>query len=157
MPPYRMLDPGLAAAERLLAIVDSQQSLGLGRGPGTGRTSDPGPAPGLDLSRDPVLAALRRMLAALPDEATATAHLNRALAESGATPQLHRAADGWDLVFSAERDAGGQAQALVSLAVLVSIGGWRRVRRCSRCGAPYVDRTNGTTRRGCGGHPRRPV
>jgi hypothetical protein len=143
MPPYRMLDPGLAVAERLLTIVDRQPASG------------PGLAAGRDLSRDPVLAALRRMLAALPDETTATAHLNRALAESGATPQLRRAADGWDLVFNAERDAGGRAQALVSLAVLVSIGGWRRVRRCARCGAPYVDRTNGTTRRGCGGHPRR--
>jgi hypothetical protein len=47
-------------------------------------------------------------------------------------------------------------ETLVALAVLVAAAGdWRRVKCCVHCGRPFLDRTNGASRRGCADHPAR--
>lgn len=107
---------------------------------------------------DPALAVAERLLPAsrlstvvflLPDERAAAARLNSLLA--GARPQLRAAGGVWRVVYVARRDpelvvaAGG-------LASLVAVAGWRRLKRCDTCGAPFVDRTNGCTRRWCTPH-----
>jgi len=47
-------------------------------------------------------------------------------------------------------------EAAVALALLVAAGGgWRRLKCCVHCGQPFLDRTNGNTRRGRVAHPAR--
>ncbi|MCT2582522.1 CGNR zinc finger domain-containing protein [Actinophytocola gossypii] len=118
IPPFRTLDPALAAAERLLA------------GPG-----------------------LSTVLDALPDERAAAARLNALLASLGAGPRLRGGAGGWRVVLV---DGAGEEGDLVTAAggvvALVAVAGWSRFKRCERCDTPFVDRTNGRTRRWCAGH-----
>jgi hypothetical protein len=128
--PFRMLDPGLDDAEALLVAADSAAVSAAGGGP----------ARGGDLS------TVRSILAALPDETAATGALNAALVACGARPYVC----GRRLLFAGADPH--RAQALAMLAVLVTVDGWRRLRRCVRCGRPYLDRTNGATRLGCARH-----
>ncbi len=131
-PPFRMLDPGLVAAEAILRAV--------------GDRCPPD---------DPVSRSVHRMVDALPtDEAAATRHLNSALATSGARPQLRWRAGRPYLSFESGRAvrSSDHAPALCMLAVLVAVDGWRRIRACDRCGRPYLDRTHGATRRNCADH-----
>ena len=115
VPPFRTLDPALAAAERLLAT---------------------------DLST---------VVAALPDELLAAARLNTLLA--GASPRLTRTRQGWQVIHV---DAAGEpsepAIAAGGLATLVAVAGWTRLKRCETCAIPFLDRTNGRTRRWCARH-----
>jgi predicted RNA-binding Zn ribbon-like protein len=120
LPPFRTLDPALAAAERLLADGERR---------------------------------LSGVVAVLPDEHAAAARLNDVLADCGASPRLRAAGGTWRVVHvaAAHRDtelvvaAGG-------LASLVAVAGWHRLKTCDTCGAPFVDRTNGRTRRWCSRH-----
>jgi predicted RNA-binding Zn ribbon-like protein len=93
--------------------------------------------------------ALAEVCAVLPDERGATRRLNRVLRAAAGPPQLARDARGWRIVVGG-RDP--TAAAAAALATLVVAGGWRRLKRCARCGAPFVDRTNGVSRRGCDEH-----
>jgi hypothetical protein len=95
--------------------------------------------------------ALADICAALPDERAAASRLNRAL--TGATLRLTFWDARWHITITG-RDA--RAEAVAALAVLVAAGGWRRLKCCVRCGRPFVDRTNGVSRRGCADHPARP-
>ena len=95
--------------------------------------------------------ALVDICAVLPDERAAASRLNRALA--GATLRLTCRDGHWHITIRA-RDA--RAEAVAALAILVAAGGWRRLKRCVRCGRPFLDRTNGVSRRGCVDHPARP-
>lgn len=116
-PPYRALDPALAAAER---VLDTQ---------------------------------LSTVVSLLPDEHAAAAALNDLLARCGASPRLRPAGDTWQVVHVAA--AGRDAELVVAacgLAALVAAAGWRRLKGCDTCGAPFVDRTNGCTRRWCSRH-----
>jgi predicted RNA-binding Zn ribbon-like protein len=86
---------------------------------------------------------------ALPDEPGAAARLNRRLAV--VTLRLDRRDRRWRLAVPHADD-----RAAVALAVLVAAGGdWRRVKCCVHCGRPFLDRTNGASRRGCSDHPAR--
>lgn len=96
-------------------------------------------------------AVLSDICAALPDERVAAIRLNRALA--GATLRLTFRDARWRITITG-RDA--RAEAVAALAILVAAGGWRRLKCCVRCGRPFVDRTNGASRRGCADHPARP-
>lgn len=120
LPPFRTLDPALAAAERLLADGEVR---------------------------------LSTVVSLLPDEPAAAESLNDVLAVCGASPRLRAVGVGWRVVHVA---AAGQDTELVvaagGLAALVAVAGWRRVKRCCTCGAPFVDRTNGCTRRWCTPH-----
>jgi hypothetical protein len=118
IPPFRMLDPGLALAERILAG---------------------------DLRDVPAADLLRRVAAVLPDEDAAAAHLNHSLEILDVRPRLRRHGDGWRFEF---------ADAATMLAVLVDRAGWDRIRRCGRCGRPFIDRTMGATTRFCARHRR---
>ena len=116
VPPFRVLDPALAAAERFLA--------------------------------DPRLSAV---VLSLPDEQAAAARLNSVLA--GARPRLRASGGVWRVVYVATaRHDTDLVVAAGGLASLVAVAGWRRLKRCDTCGAPFVDRTNGCTRRWCGPH-----
>ena len=117
VPPFRTLDPALAAAERLL---------------------------GTELSTvvDP-----------LPDERAAAARLNALLASLGVSPRLLASGDGWRVVHvDASGRAGELATAAGGLVALVSVAGWTRLKRCETCAEPFLDRTNGRTRRWCDRH-----
>jgi predicted RNA-binding Zn ribbon-like protein len=106
---------------------------------------------------DPALALAERLLPdvrlsivvdALPDERAAAARLNAVLADG--SPRLRLVDGRWSLVY-------GDADLVVAaggLATLVAVGGWRRLKRCTTCGTPFVDRTNGCTRRWCTPHRR---
>ena len=116
-PPYRVLDPALAHAERLL---DNR---------------------------------LSTVVSALPDEHAAAAALNDLLARCGASPRLRQAGDTWQVVHVAAVGRDMElASAACGLAALVAAAGWRRLKRCDTCGDPFVDRTNGCTRRWCTRH-----
>jgi predicted RNA-binding Zn ribbon-like protein len=120
LPPFRTLDPALAAAERLLSTRDRR---------------------------------LSTVVAALPDEVAAAALLNEVLASCGASPRLRATGTSWRVVHVAT--AGRDTELVVAaggLADLVAVAGWRRLKNCDTCGAPFVDRTNGCTRRWCTPH-----
>lgn len=92
--------------------------------------------------------AFADVCAVLPDEGTAVRRLNRVLAR--ATLRV----EPWDGCWRiAVADPVGAAA--TALAVVTVTGGWRRLKRCVRCGRMFVDRTNGATRRGCADHPAR--
>jgi predicted RNA-binding Zn ribbon-like protein len=120
LPPFRTLDPALAAAERLLG------------------------------SGEPRLSTVVRLL---PDERAAAAALNDVLAACGASPRLRATGDVWRVVHVATegRDTDLVAAAC-GVAALVEVAGWRRFKECATCGQPFVDRTNGSTRRWCTPH-----
>jgi predicted RNA-binding Zn ribbon-like protein len=118
------------------------------------RTLDPAlaTAEGLLAAGDPRLSPV---VESLPDEHAAAALLNAVLADAGV--RLRAQGGAWRVVHVA---AAGRDTALVvaagGLADLVAVAGWRRLKRCATCGAPFVDRTNGCTRRWCGRHRPRP-
>jgi predicted RNA-binding Zn ribbon-like protein len=115
VPPFRTLDPALAAAERLLAT------------------------------------RLSTVVDALPDELLAAARLNTVLA--GTSPRLTRTRAGWQVVHvDAAGDPSQVAVAAGGLAALVAVAGWSRLKHCETCGVPFLDRTNGRTRRWCTRH-----
>ncbi|WP_163511413.1 hypothetical protein [Fodinicola acaciae] len=124
IPPFRMLDPGLALAERILAG---------------------------DVRDVPAADALRRMAAALPDEDAAAVHLNFSLEILGVRPRLRRDGEAWQLALGELSDV---ADAATMLAVLVARAGWHRIRCCGRCRQPFIDRTMGATTRSCPAHRR---
>ena len=95
--------------------------------------------------------AFADICAALPDERAAARRLNRAL--TGATLRLILRDGRWHVTVRARN---ARAEAVAALAILVAAGGWRRLKCCVRCGQPFVDRTNGVSRRGCADHPARP-
>jgi predicted RNA-binding Zn ribbon-like protein len=113
---------------------------------------------------DPALATAEALLTAgdprlstvvghLPDEHAAAAALNDVLAACGASPRLRPAGDSWQVVHVAT--AGRDTELVVAacgLAALVAVAGWCRLKECETCGAPFVDRTNGRTRRWCTPH-----
>ncbi len=115
-------------------------------------------------SLDPALAVAERLLAAgerrlstvaaaLPDEHEAADRLNDVLASCGASPRLRADGGTWRVVHvAAERRDTELVVAASGLAALVAVAGWRRVKSCERCGTPFVDRTNGRTRRWCTPH-----
>jgi len=111
---------------------------------------------------DPALASAERLLSdghprlstvvlLLPDEHAAAACLNELLA--GCRLRLREADGVWRVVYvaTARRDTD-LVVAAGGLASLVAVAGWRRLKRCDTCGAPFVDRTNGCTRRWCTPH-----
>lgn len=113
--------------------------------------------PALAVAEGLLATQLSTVVAALPDEHAAAASLNALLARSGASPRLHPAGDAWQVVHVATADRDSElVVAACGLATLVAAAGWRRVKNCDTCGAPFVDRTNGCTRRWCTRHrPRR--
>ncbi|HEY0454248.1 CGNR zinc finger domain-containing protein [Actinophytocola sp.] len=110
---------------------------------------------------DPALASAERLLAsglstvvaALPDEPLATARLNTLLAGLGVSPRLCPGQDGWRVVHV---DATGEPSELATaaggLVALVAVAGWSRIKPCETCAEPFLDRTNGRTRRWCTRH-----
>ncbi|MPZ84090.1 MAG: hypothetical protein GEV28_28320 [Actinophytocola sp.] len=110
---------------------------------------------------DPALTATERLLGtglstvvhALPDEHLAADRLNALLASLGVSPRLCPAPDGWRVTHV---DAAGEPSALATaaagLASLVAVAGWTRIKHCETCADPYLDRTNGRTRRWCTRH-----
>jgi predicted RNA-binding Zn ribbon-like protein len=111
---------------------------------------------------DPALATAERLIAdrrlspvvdALPDERAASARLNALLAALGASPRLRDGVGGWRVVHV---DRAGEEDELVTaaggLVALVAVAGWDRVKRCETCAVPFLDRTNGRTRRWCTAH-----
>jgi predicted RNA-binding Zn ribbon-like protein len=93
--------------------------------------------------------AFADVCAVLPDERAAARRLNRLLA--GATLRVEPFGGRWRIAVTDPVGAAATALALVAVA-----GGWRRLKRCVRCGRTFVDRTNGASRRGCALHPARP-
>jgi hypothetical protein len=90
---------------------------------------------------------------ALPDEARAAAALNAILRRACGTWELRREGSEWRLApFSPAGDQDEALEAAVSLARLVTIDGWRRLKRCRRCDTPFLDTTNGATRAACAAH-----
>jgi predicted RNA-binding Zn ribbon-like protein len=97
---------------------------------------------------------LADVVAVLPDERAAARRLNDVLRRTGAVPQLVARGTGWTVAVTGDDPLAAPAAAL---AVLVAVGGWYRVKACTRCGRPFLDRTNGASRRGCPEHrTRRP-
>jgi predicted RNA-binding Zn ribbon-like protein len=94
---------------------------------------------------------LAAVVLSLPDERAAAARLNSLLAS--ARPRLRAAGGAWRVVYVAAacRDTD-LVVAAGGLASLVAVAGWRRLKRCDTCGTPFVDRTNGCTRRWCTPH-----
>ncbi|GAA0897970.1 hypothetical protein GCM10009557_73030 [Virgisporangium ochraceum] len=86
--------------------------------------------------------------AGLPDPDAAAGRLNPILA--GAVPRVEAVGGRWRIAVTDPVAAAATALALVAVT-----GGWRRLKRCVRCGRTFVDRTNGATRRGCADHPAR--
>lgn len=116
------------------------------------RTLDPGLA-----TAEALLAngnqALGEVAAALPDEHAAAARLNAVLAETGARPRLTHTAGAWRVIMVGIADeVGDLVDGARGIADLVVVSGWRRLKRCDVCSTPYVDRTNGCTRRWCADH-----
>lgn len=94
---------------------------------------------------------LADIVCVLPDEQDAAHRLNAALLRAGATPQVVARDVQWRIVIAGPTPV---AEALAALAVLVTVGGWHRLKQCARCGHPFVDRTNGTSRQRCLSHLR---
>lgn len=134
--PFRMLDPGLQAAESVLA--------------GDGARA------GVD---EPLARLLTESVRALPDEAKAARLLNDALTLATAAPRLRRLGGRWvlDLVKSGtDQDVLARSDAALMLAVLVAAWGWERIKPCARegCHAAFIDRTMGLNGRFCPEHRR---
>jgi predicted RNA-binding Zn ribbon-like protein len=96
---------------------------------------------------------LSTVVGLLPDERAAATALNDVLAGCGASPRLRADGDAWRVVHVAT--AGHDTELVVAacgLAALVAVAGWRRLKECETCRQPFVDRTNGCTRRWCTPH-----
>lgn len=108
---------------------------------------------------DPALAVAERLLPtrlstvvdALPDEPLAASRLNALLA--GVRLRLAPSGTGWRVVYvGASSRADELRTAAGGLATLIAVAGWHRLKRCETCGEPFLDRTNGCTRRWCTAH-----
>jgi hypothetical protein len=103
---------------------------------------------------DPALRRAEALLLAdvatvLPDERGAAGCLNARL--EAAVLRLECRGGRWCLAV-----ADPVAEAACAMGVVIAAGnGWRRVKYCVHCGRPFLDRTNGVTRRGCTIHPAR--
>jgi predicted RNA-binding Zn ribbon-like protein len=117
VPPFRALDPALAAAEGALGT------------------------------------SLSTVVDALPDESLATVRLNVLLADARLRLVRARSGSGWQVAWvGASGRVDSVSTAAGGLAALVAVAGWSRVKRCELCAEPFVDRTNGRTRRWCTTH-----
>jgi hypothetical protein len=127
VPPFRMLDPGLDLAERLLS----------------GEPRTPLSTVVIALP-DEDAAAVR--LNALLESLGVRPRLRRD--GHGWRLAIGEAPGG----YSSEL-----AEAVTMLAVLVAATGWNRIRRCGHrgCSRPFVDRTMGATTRSCAQHRRK--
>jgi hypothetical protein len=115
---------------------------------------------------DPVLAQAETLLAqgeladvvaALPDEPAAATRLNTVLMHAGARLHLRYRDGRWQAgLVGRSGEATQRLTAAEGLVLLVVADGWRRVKRCDLCGAAFIDRTNGCSRRRCGIHRRSP-
>ncbi|MEV6639782.1 hypothetical protein [Amycolatopsis sp. NPDC051371] len=117
---------------------------------------------------DPELGVAERLLrkgnaqlcgiaAQLPDEHAAARRLNAVLAEAGARPRLVDTGATWRIVYVTSSVSESElAAGAAGLAELVTVGGWRRVKRCATCARPFCDRTSGCTRKWCAEHRRAP-
>ncbi|MBE1500295.1 putative RNA-binding Zn ribbon-like protein [Amycolatopsis lexingtonensis] len=77
------------------------------------------------------------------------------LAEAGARPRLVATGTAWRIVYVTPYAGTGElAAGAAGLAELVTVGGWRRVKRCATCAKPFCDRTSGCTRKWCAEHRR---
>jgi predicted RNA-binding Zn ribbon-like protein len=108
---------------------------------------------------DPALAVAERLLStrlstvvdALPDEPLAASRLNALLA--GVRLRLVPSGVGWRMIYAgASSRADELSTAAGGLAALVAVAGWHRLKRCETCAEPFLDRTNGRTRRWCTAH-----
>ncbi|SFW59256.1 ABATE domain-containing protein [Amycolatopsis australiensis] len=120
------------------------------------RALDPelGVAERLLRKENPQLCAI---VAQLPDEHAAARRLNAVLAAAGARPRLVDTGAAWRIVYVTPRPGESElAAAAAGLAELVTVGGWRRVKRCAVCARPFCDRTSGCTRKWCAEHRRAP-
>lgn len=107
--------------------------------------------PALSVAESMLASCLSTVVAALPDESLATARLNRLLAD--VRLRLRPAAAGWCLVcVGASGGADELSTAAGGLAALVAVAGWSRLKRCEICAEPFLDRTNGRSRRWCTTH-----
>jgi hypothetical protein len=119
------LDPGLTSAEHLLAEEEPR---------------------------------LLSVVHALPDESAAALRLNETLASAGTTPQLDRTDSGWRIFYvalPADIKADGLASAAAGLAEVVSVAGWKRIKKCLVCQRFFCDRTSGNICLRCPTHRRR--
>ncbi|MEU8631627.1 hypothetical protein AB0C38_05625 [Amycolatopsis sp. NPDC048633] len=99
--------------------------------------------------------ALCGIAAQLPDERAAARRLNAVLAEAGARPRLVDTGAAWRIVYVTSLMSESElAAGAAGLAELVTVGGWRRVKRCATCARPFCDRTSGCTRKWCAEHRR---
>jgi predicted RNA-binding Zn ribbon-like protein len=95
------------------------------------------------------------IVAQLPDEHAAARRLNAVLAAAGARPRLVDTGAAWRIVYvTALMSESELAAGAAGLAELVTVGGWRRVKRCATCARPFCDRTSGCTRKWCAEHRR---
>jgi predicted RNA-binding Zn ribbon-like protein len=108
---------------------------------------------------DPALAVAERLLStrlstvvdALPDEPLAASRLNALLA--GVRLRLVPSGAGWRVVYAGTSSRADElSTAAGGLAALVAVAGWHRLKRCETCAEPFLDRTNGRTRRWCTSH-----
>ena len=108
---------------------------------------------------DPALAVAERLLPtrlstvvfALPNETLAARRLNAHLAS--ARLLLVPGPAGWRLACVPRTGSSAElSMAAHGLAALVAVAGWARLKRCETCGEPFLDRTNGRTRRWCTPH-----
>ncbi|WP_328612877.1 hypothetical protein OHS18_27550 [Amycolatopsis sp. NBC_00355] len=98
---------------------------------------------------------LSGIVARLPDEQAAARCLNAVLAGAGARPRLVDTGVVWRIVYVTPLAGAGElAAGAAGLAELVTVGGWRRVKRCATCARPFCDRTSGCTRKWCAEHGR---
>jgi predicted RNA-binding Zn ribbon-like protein len=109
---------------------------------------------------DPALAVAERLLPtrlstvvdALPDEPLAASRLNALLAGVRLRLAPSGSGSGWRMVHVGAAGADELATAAGGLAGLVAVAGWHRLKRCETCAEPFLDRTNGRTRRWCTSH-----
>jgi predicted RNA-binding Zn ribbon-like protein len=107
--------------------------------------------PALRYAESLLSTTLADVVGVLPDEHDAARRLNAALLHADAAPQVVAYGSQWRIVIAGPTPV---AEALAALAVLVTVGGWRRLKPCARCGRPFVDRTNGASRQRCLSHLR---
>lgn len=99
--------------------------------------------------------AFQSILSALPAEAVATGLLNSYLAQLRLRLAWDTMSQTWRIRVSQGAEASSDADAaLLGLAQLVEADGWQRVKRCQLvgCTKPFLDLTNGATRKYCDRH-----
>jgi predicted RNA-binding Zn ribbon-like protein len=112
--------------------------------------------PALAMAEQLLSTRLSAVVSALPDESLAAGRLNALLAD--VRLRLVSSGPGWRVVHvGASSRTDDLSVAAGGLAALVAVAGWHRLKRCETCGEPFLDRTNGRTRRWCTPHrPHRP-